>query len=175
MIYQPQEDSYLLEKYVKKLSKGKKVLDLGAGSGIQSIAALSSGAKKVLTVEVDKESISHCKNLGINCVKSDLFSNIKGKFDLIVFNPPYLPEDNREDLESKRATTGGKKGDEVILKFLKQAKKHLEDKGKILIIVSSLTPKDNIIKLLEKLKMKEEVLESESFFMEKLEVWEIIS
>jgi methylase of polypeptide subunit release factors len=46
----------------------------------------------------------------------------------------------REDKESALATTGGKQGDELILKFLKQAQKHLTKKGIILLVLSSLTP-----------------------------------
>mgnify|MGYP001595628801 CR=1 FL=1 len=173
MIYEPREDSYLLEKEVKKYAKGKKVLDMGSGNGILVECALKSGAKEVLAVDVDSESLKILKKKNINAINSDLFENVKGKFDLIVFNPPYLPDDNLEDIESKNATTGGKKGDEIILKFLREVDKFLEIGGLILLLLSSLTPTKRILKLLKKSGMKNKVIAEKSFFFEKLEVWKI--
>lgn len=108
MIYPPREDSFLLEREVKKYAKGKSFLDIGTGSGIQAKAAKQAGAKSVLAADINPESLKHLKVQGINVVKSNLFSNIKRKFDLIAFNPPYLPRDKREDKESALTTTGGK-------------------------------------------------------------------
>ncbi|MEM4271602.1 MAG: methyltransferase [Candidatus Pacearchaeota archaeon] len=173
MIYSPREDSYLLEREVKKYAKNKSFLDIGCGTGIQGKAAIKAGVKSVLFSDINEEAVKELKSQGYNAIQSDLFSNIKEKFDLIAFNPPYLPEDKREDEESKLATTGGKKGDEIIIKFLRQAKSHLNENGIILLVVSSLTPKSRIAKLLQKQKMKKEILSEEKFFMEKLEVWKL--
>ncbi|MDO8459717.1 MAG: DUF2431 domain-containing protein [Nanoarchaeota archaeon] len=173
MIYEPADDSYLMEKVVRKYSKGKKVLDMGSGSGIQAQSALEAGAKEVIAVDINKESVVHVKSLGIKSIQSSLFSKVKGEFDLIIFNPPYLPFDVLEDNESALATTGGKKGDEIILKFLKACNEHLEKKGVILLVVSSLTPLDKIKKLLKKQAMEYKIVESKKIFMEELEVLEI--
>ena len=107
MIYTPREDSFLLERFVKERVKGRNVLDVGCGSGIQIKAVLKGGAKSVAGIDVDEESLAFCVSKGLNVVKSDLFENVKGRFDLIVFNPPYLPEDDREDVESSKITSGG--------------------------------------------------------------------
>jgi len=98
-----------------------------------------------------------------------LFEKIKSKFPLIIFNPPYLPEDSQEPKESRIATTGGKKGSEIINKFLQQAKKHLNPDGKIFLITSSLTRKINWQ------NYKKELLGKKKLFMEELCVWEITS
>ena len=119
-IYLQREDSFLLQKAVKKSAKSKRVLDMGAGSGIQAQTALKAGAKNVLAIDIDPEVIAHLKKQNLKAIKSNLFQNVNGKFDLIVFNPPYLPEDRREDKESARVTSGGKKGDEILMRFLKQ-------------------------------------------------------
>jgi len=182
MIYTQREDSYLLEKQVKRYSKNRKVLDIGSGSGVQAIAAISSGAKSVTATDIDKVSIFHLKKLTrdnnhkINIIKSNLFNNIKkkDKFDLIIFNPPYLPEDKREDKESRRATTGGKEGDEIIIRFFKQVKPHMNNNAIILLLLSSLTPKDKIKILLSKLNLKYKIISREKLFFETLEVWKII-
>ena len=175
MIYSPQEDSFLLEREVKRFSGGKKVLDIGTGSGIQALRALKSGAREVLAVDINKEAVESCKKAGVNAVVSDLFSSIDEgkKFDLIIFNPPYLPFDEREDTESSLATTGGKKGNEVIIRFLEDAGNYLSREGRILLVVSSATPKSRIMQTLKKKKLKKKTIASKKVFMEKLEVWEI--
>lgn len=175
MIYEPKEDSFLLEKQVKLYSKNKNVLDVGSGSGIQAIAAKRAGAKSLLASDISQESVNYVNSLGIKCIRSNLFSNIKGKFNLIIFNPPYLPQDKREDKASARITSGGKRGDEIILKFLKQAKSHLNKSGVILLVISSITPLNRINKLLDNLSFEYKILSSERYFMEELFVWEIKS
>lgn len=176
MIYEPSEDSFLLSEQVKKYSKNKKVLDIGTGSGLQAETAIEAGAKSVLAADIDEESIKFTKQKKLKklkVIKSSLFQKVKGKFDLIIFNPPYLPLDKREDKESRKATTGGKNGDEIILKFLNDLLNHLNKGGVSLLLVSSLTPKNRILPLLKKLNLKNKIISSQSLFMETLEVWEI--
>lgn len=173
MIYQPREDSFLLEKEVRRFAGKKSFLDMGAGSGIQGNAAISAGASSVIAADINEEAVAALKRQGISAVKSDLFSKIKGKFDVIAFNPPYLPEDEREDRASSITTTGGKKGDEITLRFLKEAKAHLNKNGIILLVVSSLTPKKKILSLLKKQSQFHKVISSDKLFFETLEVWKI--
>ncbi len=171
LIYEPKEDSYLLERNLKSYVKHKSVLDMGAGSGIQAETALKNGANNVLAVDINSASIALLKKKGLNVRKSNLFSNIKEKFDVILFNPPYLPQDPREDKESQRITTGGKLGDEIILKFLTQSKKHLNQDGVILLITSSLTPEARINRILKDLKFNKKLVDSEKLFMETIYLW----
>ena len=105
--------------------------------------------------------------------KSDLFSNVKGKFDLVVFNPPYLPMDKREDKASALNTSGGKKGDEIIIRFLRNVKKYLNKDGIVLIVISSLTPRKKILGVLKREGLKKQIVSEKKLFMESLEVWEI--
>jgi len=178
MIYTPAEDSFLLQRNLKNYVKNKRVLDMGSGSGIQAETALKCKASSVSASDINPQVIKYLKNKfksnkNVKIIKSNLFSNIESKFDVILFNPPYLPRDNREDKESQSVTTGGKRGDEIILKFLKQSKSHLNPKGTILLIVSSLTPRKRINPLLKKLNYKSRAIDSHKLFMETLELWEI--
>lgn len=188
-IYQPAEDSFLMSNFVDKVIKKEtpeKILDMGSGSGIQAQTCINAGAipENIILVDIDKESIKFLKTKfpKSKIIQSDLFEafegrlNVKGnlvhlRFDLIIFNPPYLPEDLREPKDSKTVTTGGKKGNEIILRFLKQAKKHLKKDGKILLITSSLSEDINF----EKLCYKAKEIGCEKLFFEKLCILEIFN
>jgi release factor glutamine methyltransferase len=175
-IYQPAEDSYLMSRILKekipsllKENKELKFLEIGAGSGIHLETVKSLGVKNIFSSDIDKKSVSFCTLLGFNCIHSDLFENIQGKYNIIIFNPPYLPEDTREPKDSKRATTGGKRGNEIILKFLEQAKNYLAVDGKIFLITSSLAEDVNF----ENLNYKAAEVGCENLFFERLCIWEI--
>ena len=175
-IYQPSDDSFLLAEHISPYVFSKKVLDICTGSGILAKKAKQEGASSVFAVDINKECAKEFKNSKIKFIHSDLFSSpsLKAKkFDVILCNPPYLPEDKREDKESQLATTGGKRGDEFLLRFFKQAKSHLNKNGVILFVCSSLTPLNRINSLLKKQKAKLKKIAEHSFFMEKLLVFEV--
>jgi len=173
LVYQPAEDSILLESVIKKYSKSKSVLDICTGTGILAISALKNNARSVTAVDINKEALSSIKDKKIKLIHSNLFQKVKGKFDLIICNPPYLPEDKNEDKESSLATSGGEKGDEFIIKFLNKSVKHLNKGGIILLLLSSLTPRERIIKIMNKLNLKSKSIAQKRLFFEKLEVLEI--
>jgi release factor glutamine methyltransferase len=164
------EDSFFLSEtlksHLKSMSREITILDTGSGSGIQAETCLSLGFKNIVCVDTGDEEVKHLKKR-FRAVKSDLFSKVKGKFDLIMFNPPYLPE-NKYD--SKPDTTGGKIGDETIVSFLDKARNHLTKKGEIMLLLSSLTPRKRIEKIVESY-YKKTVLAEKRFFFEKLEIW----
>lgn len=167
--YSPSEDSFLIQKHTKEFCTPESiVLDLGTGSGILAFEAASK-ARQVVACDINKEVIDKLKKINktsnIKFIKSDLFSKITGKFDLIIFNPPYLPVKKIKYVD----LDGGKNGTEIIERFLKDARKYLKKEGKILILTSSLN--QNIEKLFKKYKYKYKLLDQEKFFFEKLFVW----
>ena len=173
MIYEPREDSFLLQKYVEKYSGGK-VLDIGTGSGIQALTAMKK-TKDVLAVDIDEYSVIYARSEGVNAIQSDLFQNVNGRFDLIIFNPPYLPEEELEDKESKKITTGGKYGHEILERFFSQVNKYLNKDGKILIVFSSLTNKKKVDSLIKKYGFKSKLLEEKKIFFESLYVYLVVN
>jgi release factor glutamine methyltransferase len=158
-LYDPREDSFLLAEAVKVYTYGE-TLDMGTGSGILAITAANNGkVKEVLAVDINTDALIEAKKRNlhplITYMQSDLFSNVKGTFDTIIFNPPYLPDDpNLRDI----ALDGGKKGYEFSVRFLKDARKHLADNGQMLFLFSSLTHKEVIDKtLIENAYLFEEI------------------
>ncbi len=174
-IYKPAEDSYFLTEILKRempqlLEENPDLtfLEIGAGSGIHLETALNLGIKRenIFSCDINPKAVSHCNMLGFHCIQSDLFEKIGGIFDIIVFNPPYLPE---HQFDKKPDTAGGKKGDEIIIRFLQQAKNHLNKNGKIFLLVSSLTPKINF----EEFGYNKKFLGNEKLFYEELSIWEL--
>ena len=115
-VYEPREDSFLLAEFVEKESHGE-VLDMGTGSGIQALLA-SRTAKAVTGVDIKKKAVKTAEiNAKANGVKnvifkqSDLFEHVSGHFDVIIFNPPYLPEKKGPDEDSVH-WAGGENGRE---------------------------------------------------------------
>ena len=93
----PRQDTEILVEEVLKVCKGKSVLDLCTGSGciIISLAKLSE-LKKAVGIDISENALQvarrNAKKLSVDVrfLKSDLFENIEGKYDIIVSNPPYI-------------------------------------------------------------------------------------
>ena len=180
-IYQPAEDSYLLQKTIrkflktnlknKKINKNILILDMGSGSGIQAKTCKQLGFENIKTADINLRAIRHLKKQNLNPIKSNLFSNLYNeKFDLIIFNPPYLPENK---FDKKPDTTGGKKGHETIIKFLKQAKNHLMKKGIILLLFSSLSQPTIIKNKAKKMGYNLKLLDRQNLSFEELFIYKL--
>ena len=174
-IYYPAEDSLLMAKVVESEKlEGIKVLEIGCGCGFLSVIMAKHGAL-VTAIDINPEAIRATKlnaevnGVNLNAFESDLFSAITGRFDLIVFNPPYLPV---EEGETDPTYAGGATGREVIEKFVADVKNHLKPKGSILMVISSLTGEKEVIELFEKHDMHTTILAREKIPWEELIVIE---
>ena len=161
--YTPGEDSFLILKNMD-IPKGSRVLDMGAGSGVLAVEAAKS-AREVVAADINQAAVDELGRLGIPNIipiHSNLFQRVDGKFDVILFNAPYLP--GYED----SIWSGGEKGREVIENFLKTAGNHLEASGKIFLVISSQTGTDETLALFEKYGFKPTVAAKKSLFFEML-------
>ena len=144
-VYQPAEDTYLMEESLPKSLEAKKVLEIGCGTGFLSIKAALKGAA-VTAADINENALDATERLAvlkgvqdkITLVESNLFDKINEKFDLILFNPPYVASNEIDKkLKGYKAWAGGKKGREVIDKFLNSFEKYLKKDGSCLLLVSS--------------------------------------
>jgi release factor glutamine methyltransferase len=163
--YEPREDSYLLAKAVEKYAFGK-VLDLGTGSGIQGITAALKGCKVTFS-DINPIALKCARNnaklngVGGDFIRSDLFSELDSKFNTIIFNPPYLESKEFRDI----ALDGGKKGRELIDRFLKGYKKYLLKDHLVLLLESSINGYRSDVR-----KLKAEIVGKGHYFFEDLVV-----
>ncbi|MGQ9551227.1 MAG: HemK2/MTQ2 family protein methyltransferase [Candidatus Bathycorpusculaceae bacterium] len=149
-VYEPAEDTFLFaENLTLTVRKDDSVLDMGTGCGILGILAAEK-ASRVVAIDINPHSIRCAKeNADLNhvgdkmfFVQGDLFRPLKveEKFDLILFNAPYLPVENGEEGSwLERAWTDGTNGNRLIDRFISEAAQHLKQEGQILLMQSTLS------------------------------------
>ena len=133
--------SHLLgEAVLAEVQSGDRVLDMGTGSGINAILAASKGAD-VVAVDINPRALEAAKaNAERNGVadrmevrNSDVFSDVEGTFDLIVFDPPFRWFRPRDLLETAMTDEGY----QAMTRFFRQARGYLTSPGKMLIFFGS--------------------------------------
>lgn len=133
---------YILDSPINK----KSILDIGTGTGAISLALANNlDESKVIGVDISDETLSladeNKKRLAldnVNFLKSDLFTNVNEKFDLVVSNPPYISEEDYKSLdkklfyEPKTSLVGGIDGLDFYKDIIKEASNYLNDDGHLI-------------------------------------------
>lgn len=166
-VYPPREDTYLLKETAEKLDlEGKKVLEIGCGNGVVTRTLEKQGGQ-ITAVDKNENALEATRGQLDSpeehfLKESDLFSDVEGKFDLIVFNPPYLP--GNPDLGDEEKWFIGEEN--IVKKTLEQANEYLAFKGELLMVVSSHTPGlEEMKKDFELEEIKEEKLWFEKLYV----------
>ena len=149
---------------VAALEEGNSVLDLCTGSGALAVAiykeAEKSGRKiKMTAVDISAEALEVAKEnaeaneADILFLQSDLFSRIRGRFDVIVSNPPYIPtavidtlQREVKEYEPHLALDGGADGLDIYRCIAAEASKYL-NRGGMLIMEVGAGQAEDVIKL----------------------------
>lgn len=133
----PRVETEILVQKCLRIAKRKKftnIFDIGTGSGIIAISLALSLPDAIITaadinknaLEIAKENAKKFAVKNISFIQSDLLENFNQNADIIISNPPYIARDYPLStsvlFEPSVALFGGIKGDEILLKLIKQAK-----------------------------------------------------
>ena len=156
----PRPETEYMTSLILKENKGK-VLDLCAGSGAIGLALAKAGFDVTLA-DVSSRAIKSMNtneklnDLHVNIIKSDMFSRITGKFDIIVSNPPYIPSNECKTLNKDVllndpiiSLDGGVDGLDFYRIISDKAHEYLNDFG-VLYLEIGLHQEESVQKLLEK-------------------------
>lgn len=183
-VYSPAEDTLLLLSVA--LSEARPddlVLEIGCGSGLVA-SELAPKVKRMIATDINPHAVraaldraESCGSVRPDFVRADLFSGIKGLFDLVLFNPPYLPTlpEERTGCWIDYALDGGRSGRDTIALFLSGLSEHLSGRGRALLLISSLTGLSSVMDLASSLCLSCEVVAEEGCFFERLYVLRIVA
>ena len=178
-VYEPAEDTFLLADNLD-VYPGERVLEIGTGCGLLAILAAKAGARVVAT-DVNQAALecarvnTHAHGVAnrIDFRLGNLFEPVaKERFDLVIFNPPYLPIEPKEAFGTPLdlAWEAGPDGRAVIDRFLNELPEYLAPNGRALFVQSSLANVKKTIRALEANGFRVEVvarrkLSFEEFFI----------
>jgi len=129
------------------LIKDKTVLDIGTGTGVIAILAAQMGAKSVSACDINKNAvvcaknnirISGMENIISEVIYSDLFENIKNKYDVITFNAPWVKGTPQNLYEISIYDEDYK----LVNRFMEKAPEYLNPEGVILLQYSDISQKN---------------------------------
>jgi release factor glutamine methyltransferase len=176
-VYRPAEDTYLLLKAAMAEARGSdRVLEVGCGSGLIS-RNLAPRVREVLATDINPFAVSMVREYGLPVIRADLFRGIKAKFDMVLFNPPYLPTSEEEKTAGwmNFALDGGECGRETIKRFFEDLGPHLTPGGRALILLSSLTGIAEVEKMAHELGFDVSEVAIEKHFFEQLYILKLHS
>lgn len=184
-VYDPAEDTFLLLDAIKT-SRGDTIFEIGTGTGIIALYCAKQGADVVcsdinpFSVELVKKNHKLNEPLlkGRFDVRMGNLYSVLGNdefFDIIVFNPPYLPT-KQEDLVGGSSwfdvsVDGGVDGLNVVKRFLEGLPLFLKESGRAYFVFSSLSDKEKLLEYMHGYNLGFDVLITHCFNCEKLYVY----
>ncbi|MEA1992806.1 MAG: HemK2/MTQ2 family protein methyltransferase [Euryarchaeota archaeon] len=171
MVYPPSEDTFLLLDVLKEEKiRDKNCLEIGVGSGV--IANFLAETNNFDGVDINPTAIEITRKRCRKCriFYSDLFSHVRKRYDIIVFNPPYLPEKREIAHIIDRSWHGGEDGRSVVDRFLREFDEFLNTDGKMYLLQSSFCDPKKTLNNLRELGYTSLILKRKKLFFEELMV-----
>ena len=174
-VYEPAEDSFLLANAALGITdKGMKIIEIGTGSGFVSAVIQANKNVELVATEINPFAAKCASSNGVEVIRTDMFAGIKEKneFDLIIFNPPYLPTSEDEKVPGwiNYAFDGGITGRDPIKPFFSNVRKYLRPKGTILLLISTLTGITEVQNEISEFDFDSEIIAREKCSFEELVV-----
>ena len=184
-VYEPAEDTFQLIESVE-VKEGDTVLEIGTGCGIVALECARIGAEVICSdlnphaVKLAKRNYLTNKSSlkgSIEIRQGDLFSvlNKDDRFDVIIFNPPYLPTQPEDRMGGTGwfdiATDGGVDGLELTKRFIDGLSKHLKKTGHAYFVFSSLSNRKRLDEHIFNARLKSEIILSRLFDDEQIDVY----
>ncbi|TGC08346.1 HemK2/MTQ2 family protein methyltransferase [Methanolobus halotolerans] len=176
-VYEPAEDSFLLaDAALEVCIDGMKVLEIGTGTGFVASVVQANRNIELTATEINPHAALCAKSNGVAVIRTDMFAGIikERHFDIIIFNPPYLPTSDEEKVPGwlNYAFDGGKDGRKVIIRFIEEVSSHLKEEGTIVIMISSLTDIEEVKALMYRHGFKTRIIARTKCSFEELVVIE---
>ncbi len=184
-VYDPAEDTFLLLNSIE-IHENNIVFEIGTGTGIIALFCAMQGADVVcsdinpFSIEIVKKNYMLNKSLlkgKLDIRHGDLYSVLKNDefFDIIVFNPPYLPTKSEDVVGGSgwfdKSVDGGVDGLDVVKRFLEGLSLFLKKNGRGYFVFSSLSSKKKLVSYLSKNKLSYDIVVSQRFNDEILYVY----
>lgn len=173
-VYEPAEDTFLIAENMD-VREGDRVLDMGTGCGILAVLA-ASRASWVLAVDINPLAVKCARENArrngllnkIDFICGSLFDPLREdlRFNLVLFNAPYLPSEEGPRDWLDYAWFGGGDGRSVIDSFLTALPRHLEPGGRLLMVQSSLSDIEKTTLLLKGKGFNVRVIDTVNSFFE---------
>ncbi|MCX8169244.1 MAG: methyltransferase [Candidatus Methanomethylicia archaeon] len=185
-VYFPSDDTYMLVDVINSLDRNYGCgLDLGCGCGILTLL-LSKICKQVIAIDINSIAVKNTwynaklnfLSKKIHVIVGDLINPIKRApiFDIIVFNPPYLPASEYDKYlfeEEKLSLCGGPNGRIIIDRFLNEFSSIIKNFSEVFILQSSLSNHMKTIEKLINLGFNVSIVFEKKFFYEKLYLFKV--
>lgn len=173
-VYEPAEDTALLLSVLPSPFGAGRALEVGPGSGVVA-AALQAEGWRVAAVDINPAAVDATRLLGVDAFRGDLATAVRGPFDLVVFNAPYLPSSDEERVEGwlDHAFHGGEGGVEVSERLVQDLPRLLAERGEAYLVVSSRADLPRLASAVARAGLRHEKVAAERFFFEEVAVWRL--
>lgn len=177
-VYRPSHDTFLLAHAVgHEVQPGDRFLEVGCGAGLVAMVAARRGAA-VTATDLNPEAVALARanaadnGVAVDVRHADLLDGLAGPFDVVAFNPPYLPTGPGDVVPGplNLAFDGGRDGNETVLRFAAQAARLAPLPRAILVVHSSLADPRALGSALGRLGYADRVVAEEAHFFERIQV-----